>query len=387
MDILLHLLQNRFVKPILRRYIGNYLENGSSLESERSIKIPHFHRINTEKKPNSLEQILLETQDDFTFGIPLVVADENTWKIYGERVYNTLCKIGTKPSKLIYTEHYLTEAVIEAYSKQMPETDFIFAVGGGTGLDFGKALAYKRCGLANIPTALTNDGIASSISSIRTEHGRVSKQMKYPNAIICDYSILKASPNIHAGIGDAIAKYTSSEDWKLAHKKGFDVGYSETFYQMLNFSALSLMEGVAAIGKECLTNEQYIDLLLGSFMLSAAAMSNAKGKTYPSSGSEHSLSHAVDYKFNKRKKNYLHGEQCGVFTIVVAKLQGKDWKKPKYALKAIGAPTTLKRIGIQPTEENFRIIYDNSKRHDRYGIINETPYEGFVDVLKETGVA
>ena len=44
----------------------------------------------------------------------------------------------------------------------------------------------------------------------------------------------------------------------------------------------------------------------------------------PASGSEHMFSHALD----KIAPNIgLHGQKCGIGSIMMAKLQGQDWKK------------------------------------------------------------
>jgi len=44
----------------------------------------------------------------------------------------------------------------------------------------------------------------------------------------------------------------------------------------------------------------------------------------------------------------LHGEKCGIGTILIAKLQGQDWKQIAKTLKDVGAPTTAKEIGLKP---------------------------------------
>jgi glycerol-1-phosphate dehydrogenase [NAD(P)+] len=273
---------------------------------------------------------------------------------------------------------------INDYKTKIPEIDCIYSVGGGTILDLGKALAYKKCPLVNVPTALTNDGLASAVSSIQTDKGRVSMQMKYPNVLLCDYPTLKAAPNINAGIGDIIAKYSSAEDWKLADLRHKEVYYSKTFYLMLNLSAQSVMGGIKTMGKDCLKNEQYIDLLLGSMILSAAAMSNTKGKTYPASGSEHSLSHAVDMLYPDRKVQALHGEQCGMFTILTAYLQKNKWKKVRTVLEKINAPISLDNIGIESNQ--MRKIFENADRPDRYTILNEKNMGQKLKAARKTGI-
>ena len=48
----------------------------------------------------------------------------------------------------------------------------------------------------------------------------------------------------------------------------------------------------------------------------------------------------------------LHGEKCGIGSIMMAKLQGQDWKKIVKTLKNVGAPTTAKQIGLKNKKVN-----------------------------------
>ena len=44
----------------------------------------------------------------------------------------------------------------------------------------------------------------------------------------------------------------------------------------------------------------------------------------------------------------LHGEQCGVGTIMMAYLYDIDWKGIKDTLEKTGAPTTAEELGVEP---------------------------------------
>src|SRR5256886_17639739 len=64
---------------------------------------------------------------------------------------------------------------------------------------------------------------------------------------------------------------------------------------------------------------------------SGVAMSIA-GSSRPASGSEHKFSHALD---RIAKKPGLHGEQCGVGTIMMMYLHAGNWQEVRDALLAI----------------------------------------------------
>ena len=80
------------------------------------------------------------------------------------------------------------------------------------------------------------------------------------------------------------------------------------------------------------------------------------------------FSHAVDHL------EYgvgLHGEKCGIGSIMIAKLQGQDWKKIVKTLKNVGAPTTAKEIGLKPKILAKALVIAQSLRPERYTILKE----------------
>jgi glycerol-1-phosphate dehydrogenase [NAD(P)+] len=83
----------------------------------------------------------------------------------------------------------------------------------------------------------------------------------------------------------------------------------------------------------------------------------------------------------------LHGEQCGVASIVTAYLQGQDWKKIRKALADAGAPTAAAELGIEKEEFVSAIVKARSYR-DRYTILNEISIdtEKAKKACSETGV-
>jgi glycerol-1-phosphate dehydrogenase [NAD(P)+] len=92
------------------------------------------------------------------------------------------------------------------------------------------------------------------------------------------------------------------------------------------------------------------------------------GSSRPCSGAEHLFSHALD-KIAPGKG--LHGEKCGIGSIMIAKLQGQDWKKIVKTLKEVGAPTTAKQIGLKESEVIDALVIAQELRPERYTILKE----------------
>jgi glycerol-1-phosphate dehydrogenase [NAD(P)+] len=65
----------------------------------------------------------------------------------------------------------------------------------------------------------------------------------------------------------------------------------------------------------------------------------------------------------------LHGEQCGVGTIMMMYLHGGNWQRIREALVKIGAPTTAKELGVTKAQIVQALAHAHEIRTDRYTIL------------------
>jgi len=128
-------------------------------------------------------------------------------------------------------------------------------------------------------------------------------------------------------------------------------------------SAKFLIKNSARFSKKGLQVREIVEALISAGVASCIA-----GSSRPCSGAEHLFSHAVD----KLEPNVgLHGEKCGIGTIMIAKLQGQDWKKIVKTLKDVGVPTTAKEIGLKSKTLVKALTIAQSLRPERYTILKE----------------
>jgi glycerol-1-phosphate dehydrogenase [NAD(P)+] len=92
------------------------------------------------------------------------------------------------------------------------------------------------------------------------------------------------------------------------------------------------------------------------------------GSSRPASGSEHKFSHALDAM---APKPALHGEQCGVGTIMMAYLHGGDWQRIRQALQSIGAPVDARGLGVEDRCIIQALLHAKDIRPERYTILGE----------------
>ncbi|MBN1682246.1 NAD(P)-dependent glycerol-1-phosphate dehydrogenase [Candidatus Bathyarchaeota archaeon] len=296
----------------------------------------------------------------------LIVTGNNTLKIAGEKVQNILEK-----SAILSRHIFVSDAQLETVGRVMEEakkdeTEVLVGVGGGRNIDVAK-LAAAKTGLPfiSVPTVASHDGIASNLASIKGMERPYTMKAASPVAVVMDSKIILESPYRYtaSGCGDIISKATEVADWKLAHKEKNEYygGYSGSLALM---SSELVMENVEEI---CNLTENGIRTLLEALISCGVAMSIA-GSSRPCSGSAHLFSHALDLIAPQLA---LHGEQCGVGSIMMAKLHGLDWEKIRSCLKTLNAPITAKDLKIDRELIIKALVIAQSVRPERYTILSK----------------
>ena len=244
------------------------------------------------------------------------------------------------------------------------KSDLVIGVGGGRSVDIAKMIGFNLDKpFISIPSSASHDGIASPFVSVRDDrpHSLVATA---PLGVFVDVDIIRKAPRklLASGCGDLIAKITAVRDWQLGRDKTGEY-YGRYSADLALMSAKILMENSTRFSKKGLDVREIVEALISAGVASCIA-----GSSRPCSGAEHLFSHAVD----KLEPNVgLHGEKCGIGAIMIAKLQGQDWKKIAKTLKDVGAPTTAKEIGLKSEILAKALTIAQSLRPERYTILKE----------------
>ena len=293
-----------------------------------------------------------------------IISGKNVKKIVGGKIDNSL-----KKSRIRGTWHLAVSNQINALKDvekkvQSDKSDLIIGLGGGRSVDVAKLCSFNlKIPFVSIPTSASHDGIASPFVSIRGEkpHSLVAPA---PLGVFVDVDIIKHAPRklIASGCGDLMAKITAVKDWELGRDKIGEY-YGRYSADLASMSAKILVESALSFSKNGLDARIIVEALISAGVASCIA-----GSSRPCSGAEHLFSHAVDHL------EYgvgLHGEKCGIGSIMIAKLQGQDWRSIKRTLKNVGAPTTAKEIGLRPKILAKALTIAQSLRPERYTILKE----------------
>jgi len=297
-------------------------------------------------------------------GKVLVASGPKTLKIAGEKAIASLQDQGFEVDT-VNVDYPSQEAVLEL-QELMGNVSGVLGVGGGKVIDVAK-LASTRSGVqfVSIPTAASHDGIASPRASIKNHGGSVSLNAEPPMGVIGDTEIISQAPFrlLAAGCGDIISNQTAVLDWKLAHRL-LNEDYSDSAAELSLITAKMTIKSAGAIKKGHIESAA---LVIKALISSGMAISIA-GNSRPASGAEHKFSHALDMI---APRPALHGEQCGVGTIMMMYLHGGDWEYIQNTLQTIKAPTTAKELGIDPEYIIKALKMAHTIRKERYTILGD----------------
>ncbi|MCL6003635.1 MAG: NAD(P)-dependent glycerol-1-phosphate dehydrogenase [Thermoplasmatales archaeon] len=314
----------------------------------------------------------------------VIVTGKTTVKLAGEQVKGLLESSGIETDVIITGQ--ATEENVEIVKEKTREFDakVIIGIGGGTKIDIAKKSAFDLgLDFISIPTSASHDGVASPRATISKNGLSSSVEANMPAAIIADTEIIVTAPFrfLASGAADVLSNLPALRDWNLGHRlKGERV--SSSAYAISEFAAREIINNASQIKPHV---EESVWLVIKQIVFSGIAMSIA-GSSRPASGSEHMFAHAVD---TIKKGNGLHGELCGIGSIIAMYLHGADWVMIKNTLQTIGAPTTLDQVSLTEEDAIQALMMAHKTRPDRYTILGESGLSESAarEALRITGVS
>ena len=307
----------------------------------------------------------------------LIVCDSNTLKIAGRQV-NEYLEIGGHQMKKVVVEGANSQELLHV-EDALDGIDFLVGVGGGRPIDLAKQAGFnKNIPFVSIPTAASHDGFGSARSSIRQAGRKTSMQAIPPIAVVADTTIISRAPSrlLAAGVGDIVSNQTAVLDWRLDGQKA---DYSEYAAALSEMAAQLVEDGIEKVASG---TEEGVRLVVKALISSGVAMSIA-GTSRPASGGEHKFSHWLDANSDNPA---LHGEQCGLGSIVTMYLHGGDWEKIRDTLKIVNAPINSKGLGMDDGMVLSAFINSKEIRPQRTTILDKTEPKAIEEAALATGV-
>lgn len=254
------------------------------------------------------------------------------------------------------------EATVAAVRAAAEGVSSIVTVGSGTIADIGKAVAEDLGGLPHVivQTAASVNGFADDQSVLLRNGVKRTVSSRWPDVLVLDGAVLADAPpamNL-AGLGDLVSMFTAAPDWYLANAVGMDDSYSATAVALGRDHGEELLELAPALAR----GESSAVVRLAEILAVSGISMGVAGRTAPSSGMEHTVSHLLEMAAKRRgAEAALHGAQVGVTTIVAALL----WRRLRRRVASQGL--TLLFPAAEEMEERVRAAFDPLDRSGAMG--------------------
>ncbi len=275
----------------------------------------------------------------------VVVSDDTTHAVLGARVFRALESVARVRSIVLPGRPHADRETAATIKTAAGRCDALIAVGSGTINDLCKYVsALDRKPYAVFGTAPSMNGYTSASAAITIDGHKKSLPAQPPAGLFLDLSILAASPRrmIRSGLGDSLCRSTAQADWLLSH---ILLGRP---YRELPYALLAADEGPLFAESDALMRGDLSVMrrLANTLVLSGLGMTVC-GCSDPGSQGEHLISHYADMMGNPAWPQNFHGEQVGVATLTMARLQERMLAAgpPRLQPTAVGRAEVMAHFG------------------------------------------
>ena len=263
-----------------------------------------------------------------------VISDSTTHGILGARVERALDSLGAVDSIVLSGRPHPDAETVDRIRSATSGADALVAVGSGTINDLCKyASAEDGKPYVVFATAPSMNGYTSVNAAITVHGHKKSLTAQAPLGVFLDLSILAAAPArmIRSGLGDSLCRPTAQADWLLAHL------LLDQPYRTMPFALLAEDEAQLFAGSEALMagDLEAMACLIRTLLLSGFGTAIC-GNSQPASQGEHLISHFADMFGEPGWPESFHGEQIGVTTLMMARLQERMLAGPRPVLQPDG---------------------------------------------------
>lgn len=246
-----------------------------------------------------------------------VVCDEDTAEAMGADIARS---IGPKARILVLDHPHADMAQVRDLQARTGDVQALIAVGSGTINDLCKFATFLDGRAYSVfGTAPSMNGYTSSTASITLDSGLKTTQNAHAGkGVFIDIGVSAGAPQylIGAGLGDSLCRPTAQVDWYFSHVM-LGTRYATAPYVLQELDEAETLMRSAGLGARDHDAIGYLQRLLTLGGLGIAVV----GLSHPGSMGEHQISHWIDSFAGNRHPGTVHGQQVGVASITMARLQ------------------------------------------------------------------
>ena len=300
---------------------------------------------------------------------PFFVGGPTAISVVRARAEAGLAAAGLEGVFSVHPGHVYHEAAkAKAEEARAAGCDFVVAVGGGRGMDFGKLVAYYLgSGVVMLPTSVSTCAAYSPFSLIYTPEGQtIPGNFCYDNenlAILVDLETMAGQPGryVVSGMLDAMGKRVEIQTGSVVMSRAGSPLALYAGYLLAGFTFAELEAKIDRVLDDLTAgrvSDELRDLVFLNIPLTGiiSALSRGVGQ----SAIAHELYYQGRLVFTADLLGALHGEIVGVGILPQLYYNGQEGQIEAFRafLKRVGAPSCLTEIGFRLTDANFEKLFE-----------------------------
>jgi glycerol-1-phosphate dehydrogenase [NAD(P)+] len=276
----------------------------------------------------------------------LIISGKSSFEAFGKKVVSKFEKESVINEKLILENYESTVEFAKGLSTKAKDFNNIICIGSGSVIDLCKYVAHINSQQLIVYCSSLSAAATTSTVSLKNKGIKESVKSKIPEVIVIDLNNLKQTPHrlLRSALGDVLCRTTCQVDWLTSHFL-LDTFYDETPFALQYEDEKILLSQSDKI----LTGNMDVLAALARMTLLNGIAAIIIGSTHAGSMGEHLISHYIDMFMGNNHPGSLHGEQVGIATLLISKIQNdvlKSTEIPQFC------PLNIKL-------DNFESIFDS----------------------------
>lgn len=253
-----------------------------------------------------------------------IVSDRYTFEVLGRRVGSALQSEGIAIEEIVWKQPQAAAERVEELRDRSRHCDGLIAVGSGTVNDSVKYAAFLDNKRFSVFPTSPQLAYGTNTASISFGGFKKSISARPAQGVFYDLSVISQCPIrlTRSAFADLICRTTAQVDWLMSHLL-FGTTYRKLPYILLAHDEDNLFNSARALQEE---NIAAFGTLIRMCALMGMAICIAN-TSHPGSMGEHMMSHYIDMFFKDVNPNTLHGEQVGVTSLTMSRLQNRILSK------------------------------------------------------------
>ncbi|MBC8036828.1 MAG: iron-containing alcohol dehydrogenase [Rhizobiales bacterium] len=251
-----------------------------------------------------------------------VVSDSNTVEAMGRRVAKYVKALGAIEEIVLPGNLHCDEPTIAMVQEKTRHADAVVAVGSGALTDICKYATFKDGrAYAVFGTAASMNGYAATTASVTLANGyKTSLAAHAPRGIFIDLKVSADAPTwlSAAGLGDSLCRSTAQIDWWASHRL-LGTAYSSIPYALIEADEPAMIKSAPGLASHSLEANGHLHRVLTLCGLGVCFT----GTSHHGSMGEHQVSHWIDMFAGAAHPGTIHGQQVGVASLAMARLQAE----------------------------------------------------------------